>query len=424
MSTHIRNRHFVRNNSTPAATRISSTRFLCTFLLALLVVSGLPATSHARSSRAARIAAAARHKLKASMVRRMPVRRSLGSTRVPRSLARRSSGERRPTALLLEGVAPEAKQLLTERGFKVKATQRALKGRKLRKAVRGVTVLGIRSGTQVTPAVLDAAPRLRAIGAFSVGTNNVSVPAASARGIPVFNAPTSSTRSVAELTIGQIMMLARRLGDRSLLMRLGRWKKDSNSIEVRDKTLGIVGYGNIGSAVAGLAASLGMRVLYYDVADKAPKGDHTRVDSLDELLRQSRFVTLHVPGTPQTADMIGAEQIALMPKGSYLINNSRGNVVQVPAVKAALKRGHLAGAALDVHPGEPKKPSSWYRSRIRFLRNVVLTSHVGGATEEGQRRIAEHVAERLTDFFETGEPKGAVNAASLDDNAGRQGVDR
>jgi D-3-phosphoglycerate dehydrogenase len=380
------------------------------------VVSALPASSHA-NSRTARFAAAARQKLKASKKlkaptdRRRPARRSLGDTR-------------RPRALLLEGVAPEAKQLLAARGFEVKTTKRALGKRKLRKAVRNVTVLGVRSATQVTPAVLEAAPRLRAIGSFSVGTNNVAVPAASARGIPVFNAPTSSTRSVAELTVGQIMMLARRLGDRSLLMRLGLWKKDSNSVEVMNKTLGIVGYGNIGSAVAVLAESLGMRVLYYDIADKQPKGDHTRVASLDELLRQSDFVTLHVPGSPATKNMIGAEQIALMPKGSYLINNSRGNVVQVPAVKAALKSGHLAGAALDVHPDEPKKPLAGYSSGIRFLRNVVLTSHVGGATQEGQRRIAEHVAGRLGDYFATGEPKGAVNAAELEGQDGRDGVDR
>jgi len=417
MSTHIEIRNRACNKSTPAATRISGSRWVCSFLLSLLVVSALPASSHANSSRAARFAAAARQKLtsakklKAASDRRRPARGSLGDTR-------------RPRALLLEGVAPEAKQVLTARGFEVKTTRRALSKRKLRRAVRNVTVLGVRSATQVTPAVLDAAPRLRAIGSFSVGTNNVAVPAASARGIPVFNAPTSSTRSVAELTIGQVMMLARRLGDRSLLMRLGLWKKDSNSIEVMNKTLGIVGYGNIGSAVAVLAESLGMRVLYHDIADKEPKGNHTRVASLDELLRQSDFVTLHVPGTPRTKNMIGAEQIALMPKGSYLINNSRGNVVQVPAVKAALKSGHLAGAALDVHPDEPKKPLAGYSSGIRFLRNVVLTSHVGGATQEGQRRIAEHVAGRLSDFFATGEPKGAVNAAELEDQTGREGVDR
>ncbi len=344
---------------------------------------------------------------------------------VVRRKAPRDHADRRPRALLLEGISSEARAILAARGLKVKEMKRALGKRRLRRALRDVTVLGTRSGTQVTSAVLDAAPRLRAIGSFGVGTNNVDVAAASERGIPVFNAPTSSTRSVAELTIGQLLMLARGIGDRSMLMRLGLWKKDSNSIEVTGKTIGIVGYGNIGSAVGALAESLGMRVLYHDIADKQPKGRHTQVASLDELLRQSRFVTLHVPGTPSTRGMIGADQIALMPRGSYLINNSRGDVVETAAVRAALKDRHLAGAALDVHPGEPRKPLALYRSSIRFLSNVVLTSHVGGATTEAQSRIAAHVAGALSNYLATGAPNGAVNADQVSERGrGPTGDDR
>jgi D-3-phosphoglycerate dehydrogenase / 2-oxoglutarate reductase len=280
----------------------------------------------------------------------------------------------------------------------------------LLKALEGVHVLGIRSRTQLTDAVFARADRLFAVGCFSVGTNQVDLEAARSRGVPVFNAPFSNTRSVAELTIGEIVMLLRKITDRSISAHGGGWDKSAEgSFEVRGKVLGIVGYGNIGSQLSTLAEAMGMRVIYYDQTDRLRHGNTEPVDSLHELLGSADIVSLHVPETPQTAGMIGAEQIAAMNPGSYLINNSRGTVVDLDALAAALKSGHLAGAAVDVFPVEPASNSDRFVSPLQGLPNVILTPHVGGSTEEAQERIGAEVARKLIDYSDVGSTVGAVN---------------
>ncbi|GLS49112.1 D-3-phosphoglycerate dehydrogenase [Methylobacterium gnaphalii] len=274
----------------------------------------------------------------------------------------------------------------------------------------GVHVLGIRSRTQVTSELLKAAPELVAVGCFSVGTNQVDLDAARARGIPVFNAPFSNTRSVAELTIGEIVMLLRRVPQRSIAAHAGGWDKSADgSFEVRGKTLGIVGYGNIGAQLSNLAEAMGMRVIFFDLTDKLRHGNTEPSDSLDALLAASDVVSLHVPETPQTAGLIDAARIRAMKPGSYLINNSRGTVVDLDALAEALKRGHLRGAAVDVFPIEPKSNSERFVSPLQGIDNVILTPHVGGSTEEAQDRIGSEVARKLVDYVETGSTLGAVN---------------
>ena len=262
----------------------------------------------------------------------------------------------------------------------------------------------------LTDAVFARADRLFAVGCFSVGTNQVDLQAARGRGVPVFNAPFSNTRSVAELTIGEIVMLLRKITDRSVSAHGGGWDKSANgSFEVRGKVLGIVGYGNIGSQLSTLAEAMGMRVIYYDQTDRLRHGNTEPVDSLHELLGSADIVSLHVPETPQTAGMIGAEQIAAMNPGSYLINNSRGTVVDLDALAAALKSGHLAGAAVDVFPVEPASNNDRFVSPLQGLPNVILTPHIGGSTEEAQERIGAEVARKLIDYSDVGSTVGAVN---------------
>jgi D-3-phosphoglycerate dehydrogenase len=271
-------------------------------------------------------------------------------------------------------------------------------------------VLGIRSRTHITPAVLEAADRLMAIGCFSVGTNQVDLDASSKIGVPVFNAPFSNTRSVAELVIGEIVMLLRRVVPRSVAAHDGGWDKSaSGSYEVRGKTLGIIGYGNIGSQLSYLAEALGMRVIFYDHTDKLRHGNTEPTDSLHELLAQSDVVTLHVPETPATHGMIGAAEIAAMKTGAYLINNSRGTVVDLDALAAALREGRLHGAAIDVFPVEPSSNAERFVSPLQGLKNVILTPHIGGSTEEAQERIGGEVARKLIDYSDSGATMGAVN---------------
>lgn len=313
--------------------------------------------------------------------------------------------------LLLEGINDSAADLMVQAGYgNMERLPKALDHEALLKAVAGVHVLGIRSRTQLSEAVLAAAPRLFAVGCFSVGTNQVDLEAARQRGVPVFNAPFSNTRSVAELTIGEIVMLLRRIPDRSRSAHSGGWDKSANgSFEVRGKILGIVGYGNIGSQLSTLAEAMGMRVVYYDQTDRLRHGNTDSVPSLDDLLGFSDIVSLHVPETPQTHGMIGAEQIARMKPGAYLINNSRGTVVDLEALAAALKSGHLAGAAVDVFPVEPASNAEAFVSPLQGLSNVILTPHVGGSTEEAQERIGAEVARKLIDYSDIGSTVGAVN---------------
>jgi D-3-phosphoglycerate dehydrogenase len=273
-----------------------------------------------------------------------------------------------------------------------------------------VHVLGIRSKTQISERILDSAPQLLAVGCFCIGTDQVDMEAATRRGVAVFNAPFSNTRSVAELTIAEVVMLARRAAQRSMELHGGRWEKSTKGcMEVRRKTIGIVGYGHIGPQVGLLAESLGMRVVFHDIVKKLPLGNAHQVSGLDELLKVSDFVTMHVPDTPITRGMIGRDQLKLMPKGSYLLNLSRGSVVDIGALRQALISGSLAGAAVDVFPKEPSSGKDLFQSELRGLENVILTPHIGGSTEEAQRNIGLEVSEGLIAYLETGSSTGCTN---------------
>ncbi|MFG1308113.1 phosphoglycerate dehydrogenase [Xanthobacter tagetidis] len=313
--------------------------------------------------------------------------------------------------LLLEGVNDSAVELMRAAGYtNLTRLPKALDGDALREAIKGVHILGIRSRTQITAPVLEAADRLIAIGCFSVGTNQVDIDATRAHGIPVFNAPFSNTRSVAELVIGEIVMLLRRIPERSRAAHEGRWDKSAtNSLEVRGKTLGIVGYGNIGSQLSNLAEAMGMRVIFHDLTDKLRHGNTEPVNSLRDLLAQADVVSLHVPETPGTHGMIGRAEIAAMKKGAYFINNSRGTVVDLEALAEALREGRLRGAAVDVFPVEPSANGERFVTPLQGLDNVILTPHIGGSTEEAQERIGAEVARKLVDYSDSGTTVGAVN---------------
>lgn len=326
--------------------------------------------------------------------------------------------------LLLEGVNDSALELFIHSGYSnVERLSKALDGNELREAIKGVDLIGIRSRTQLTKEVFAAGDRAIAVGCFSVGTNQVDLDAARARGVPVFNAPFSNTRSVAELVIGEIVMLLRRILPRSAAAHDGGWDKSAtNSREVRGRTLGIVGYGNIGSQLSTLAEAMGMRVIYYDHTDKLRHGNTEPTETLKELLEQSDIVTMHVPETPATNGMIGEAEIRLMKKGSYLINNSRGTIVDLDALARALGDGHLAGAALDVFPVEPTSNAERFHSPLQGLKNVILTPHIGGSTEEAQDRIGREVARKMIDYFDSGATMGAVNFPQVQLKARSHGV--
>jgi len=313
--------------------------------------------------------------------------------------------------LLLEGVNDSAVELFSNSKYlSVERLPKALDGDALRAAIKGVDLLGIRSRTQLTPDVFAEADRLMVVGCFSVGTNQVDLDAARRHGIPVFNAPFSNTRSVAELVIGEIVMLLRRIFPRSVAAHDGAWDKSAtDSHEVRGRTLGIVGYGNIGSQLSMLAEAMGMKVIFFDQTDKLRHGNTEPVETLQELLAASDIVSLHVPETPATAGMIGETELRLMRPGSYLINNSRGTVVDLDALANALRDGHLAGAALDVFPVEPSSNADRFKTPLQGLKNVILTPHIGGSTEQAQDRIGREVARKMLDYFSSGSTMGAVN---------------
>jgi D-3-phosphoglycerate dehydrogenase len=312
--------------------------------------------------------------------------------------------------LLLENIHASASEIFGGERFQIERVKGALKPAELAEKLADVHILGIRSKTQVTVEALQNAKRLLTVGCFCIGTNQVDLAAANARGIPVFNAPFSNTRSVAELVIAEIVALARQLGDRSREVHEGVWKKVADgSHEVRGKTLGIVGYGHIGSQVGVLAESMGLRVIFFDVMTKLPMGNNRSLQTLDELLEQSDFVTLHVPATKETEKLIGAAQLARMRKGAHLINNSRGSVVDIPALAAAIREGRIGGAAVDVFPEEPEGNGQGFKTELQRLPNVLLTPHVGGSTEEAQEAIGREVAASLTKFVNTGTTTGAVN---------------
>jgi D-3-phosphoglycerate dehydrogenase len=312
---------------------------------------------------------------------------------------------------LLEGIADSAVQLLAGADYlTVQREKKALEGPALVEAVRGIHMLGIRSRTEVTEEVMDAADRLIAIGCFCIGTNQVDLEAASRRGIAVFNAPFSNTRSVAELTLAEAVMLMRGIPDKSVSAHAGGWDKSAaNSSEMRGKTLGIIGYGNIGSQLSVLAEAFGMRVLFHDHTTKLPHGNAMPAGSLADLLAQADVVTVHVPETPETMGMIGATELALMKPTAVFINNARGTVVDVPALAEALRARRILGAAVDVFPVEPKRNGERFESPLQGLPNVILTPHIGGSTAEAQDRIGQEVARKLVDYSDTGATLGSVN---------------
>ena len=313
-------------------------------------------------------------------------------------------------ALLLENIHPDAVRVLSQRGIEVTTAKGALDEAELVEAVRDVQLLGIRSKTTVTKAVLDANPDLLGIGAFCIGTNQIDLEAAAEQGTVVFNAPFSNTRSVVELVIAEIIAMARHLTDKNAKMHAGVWDKSAKGAhEVRGRTLGIVGYGNIGSQLSVVAESLGMRVLFYDVADKLALGNARRCGSLDELLAEAETVTLHVDGRAGNAGLFGAEQFAKMRPRSLFLNLCRGIVVDHEALREHLISGHIAGAALDVFAEEPKTAGDPFVSSLQGLPNVILTPHVGGSTEEAQQDIGAYVAGKLADYALAGTTTMSVN---------------
>ncbi len=312
--------------------------------------------------------------------------------------------------LLLENIHQTALDVFSREGFHVELLPKSLPADKLVARLADVHILGIRSKTRLTAEILQAAPQLLSVGCFCIGTNQVDLRAAARQGMPVFNAPFSNTRSVAELIIAEIIALSRQLGDRSRELHAGSFRKIAAGChEVRGKTLGIVGYGHIGSQVGVIAEALGMRVLFYDVLSKLAIGNCQPCDSLHELLGAADYVTLHVPATPQTHLMIKADELSRMRPGSYLLNASRGTVVDIEALAAALGRKHLAGAAIDVYPEEPEENSDGFITPLQGLGNVILTPHIGGSTEEAQANIGREVATSLTKFINQGATTGAVN---------------
>ena len=317
--------------------------------------------------------------------------------------------------VLLENIHESAAASLRAAGYTVDHHDRAYQGDELVEVCGDAHVIGIRSKTRVTADFLQRAPRLWAVGCFCIGTNQVALDVAAGKGVPVFNAPFSNTRSVAEKTLAEIIVLHRRLAQRSAEMHQGLWRKSaSGAHEIRGRVLGIVGYGRIGSQVSVIAEALGMRVLYYDVEEKLTLGNSTPVASLAELLAQSDVVTLHVPATQLTDRMVGAAELAQMKPGTYLINNARGSVVDVDALAAALRRGHIAGAAVDVFPTEPgANVDAGFSSPLQGLDNVVLTPHIGGSTIEAQAAIADSVSSRLVRLMNNGTTASAVNVPEV-----------
>jgi len=313
-------------------------------------------------------------------------------------------------ALLLENIHPEGVRLLTERGIEVETVRGALDEAELAERLPGVQLLGIRSKTNVPRAVLEAAPDLLAVGAFCIGTNQVDLASAAERGVAVFNAPFSNTRSVVELVVAEIISLARHLTDKNAAMHAGVWDKSAKGAhEVRGRTLGIVGYGNIGSQLSVVAEALGMKVYFYDVADKLALGNAQRCETLDELLEVAETVTLHVDGRPGNAGLFGAEQFARMRPRSLFLNLCRGIVVDHDALREQLLSGHIAGAALDVFASEPKAAGDPFVSGLQGIPNVILTPHVGGSTEEAQSDIGRFVAIKLGEYATAGATTMSVN---------------
>ena len=320
----------------------------------------------------------------------------------------------RMTALLCENVHPDAARALRDEGYRVETLSDALGEDELERAIRGVSILGIRSKTRVTPRVLASADRLLAVGCFCIGTEQVDLAASAARGVAVFNAPYSNTRSVVEMAIGEIVMLMRRIPDANRLLHDGGWRKSATGCtEVRGKVLGIVGYGHIGSQLSILAEAMGMQVIYHDLEERLALGNARKCRTLAELLGKADAVSLHVDGRPANRGLIGERELRRMRPGAVLLNLSRGQVVDLPALAASIRAGHVGGAAVDVFPEEPLSNRDPFDCPLRGLPNVILTPHVGGSTAEAQQAIGGFVAARLVDFVNTGSTSGCVNLPTI-----------
>ena len=318
-------------------------------------------------------------------------------------------------ALLLENIDDAAAVSLREAGIDVETQSGSLKGEELLAALEGIDVLGIRSKTQVSSEVFEKFPDLVAVGCFCIGTDQVDVIEAGRRGIAVFNSPFSNTRSVAELTIAEIVALHRRLHERSSDLHSGHWRKTAvGAHEVRGRTLGIVGYGHIGSQLSVLAEAFGMNVIYHDIAPRMSIGNAKSMNSLDAVLAKSDVLSLHVPDTHATRNLIGSRELALMPPGSMLINNARGTVVDLEALADALRSGHLSGAAVDVFQSEPKANDEPFQTPLCGIPNVILTPHIGGSTREAQRAIAEDTAEKIRRYINEGSTLTSKSVPQVD----------
>jgi D-3-phosphoglycerate dehydrogenase / 2-oxoglutarate reductase len=316
--------------------------------------------------------------------------------------------------LLLEGIHPDARAAFEAVGCQVTSLARALDEAELIEQAAGFHLLGIRSKTQVTEKVLAGLPELLAVGAFCIGTNQIDIPAADARGVAVFNAPFSNTRSVVELALAEIIAMTRRLTEKDRGMHEGIWDKSADGLhEVRGRTLGIIGYGNIGTQLSVLAENLGMDVVFYDTADRLALGNARSVGSLQELLGLADVVTLHVDGRPGNSGFFGEEEFSLMRPGSLFLNLSRGFVVDQEALRRHLESGHLTGAAIDVFPNEPKGRGDRFVSPLQGMANVILTPHVGGSTEEAQQDIGRFVAGKLRDYVIHGSTSLSINLPTL-----------
>ncbi|MDT4939791.1 MAG: D-3-phosphoglycerate dehydrogenase / 2-oxoglutarate reductase [Pseudonocardiales bacterium] len=320
----------------------------------------------------------------------------------------------RQRVLLLEQIHPDADEILQAAGFEVESFSRALDEDELVERVAGVNVIGLRSKTHITQRVLDAATDLVALGAFCIGTNQIDLAGASERGVTVFNAPFSNTRSVVELAIAEIISMTRRLTEKNALMHEGVWDKSADGAhEVRGRTLGIVGYGNIGTQLSVLAENLGMRVIFFDTADRLALGNARRCLTMSDLLHEADIVTLHVDGRASNDSLFGEAELAAMRPGSLFLNLSRGFVVDYAALRAHVESGHIAGAAVDVFPVEPKGRGDEFVSELRGLPNVILTPHIGGSTEEAQQDIGRFVAGKIRDYVLDGSTAMSVNTPGL-----------
>ncbi len=316
--------------------------------------------------------------------------------------------------LLLENVHPKAAEAFRAEGFQVETVKGALDEAELCEKIKDVHVIGIRSKTQITRTALEHAKKLMAVGAFCIGTNQIDLQACTEKGVAVFNAPYSNTRSVVELAIGEIIMLLRNIPDKNVDMHTGKWNKSAtNSFEVRGKKLGIVGYGNIGSQLSILAEAMGMDVYYYDIVEKLALGNATKCSSLKELLGTADIVSLHVDGRPSNKGFFTAEAFSWMKEGAYFLNLARGPVVDVEALAENLKNGRILGAGVDVFPTEPKTNSEPFESSLKGLNNLILTPHIGGSTAEAQENIGEFVPSKLLQYVNAGNTFGSVNFPNL-----------